>query len=147
MLHTEVSSIIHAPPARVAAIYLDFRNWHRLFPTISGTRLVRDEDGTKTIAVDHWEGKVINLLRVESAERVRLEEFKRRFDAVFWNCFEPAREGTRYRVLADVRLKSWAKLLQPFLRLYVRREIRRFVIEPLRAAAENEAGGSPPARD
>jgi hypothetical protein len=145
MLHTEVSSILHATPSQLVAIYLDFANWHRLFPTISGTRLLRDEHGTKTIEVDHWEGQVINLLTVQSARRVRLEEFKHRFDAVFLNCFEPAAAGsTCYRVLADVRLKGWAKGLQPFLAPYVRRQIRRFVIEPLRRAAETGQTGGPP---
>ncbi|HVU24109.1 MAG TPA: SRPBCC family protein [Opitutus sp.] len=136
MLHVEAHAIIRAEPARVAAIYLDYRNWPDLFPTISGTRLLHDEDGTKTIAVDHWEGQVINLLTVESAGRVHLAEFKRHFDGEFVNAFDPVPGGTCFRVSASIRLKGLAQLLQPFLAGVARRRIAHYVLEPVRAAAE-----------
>ena len=63
-------------------------------------------------------------------------EVKRRYDARFVNRFETVPGGTRLTVRGDIALKGWAKLLQPFLRGYVRRQVERLQLQPLKAAAE-----------
>src|SRR5262250_1155902 len=140
MVHTVVSAEIGASPELVAALYADYEGWPRLFPaTIRGVRLLADDGQRKTIEIAHAsEGKVINILIVVSPQEIRLEEFKRRFDARFINRFEAAGQGTRYSIVADVRLKGVARVLAPLARLIVRARLNRFVLEPMRAAVENE---------
>jgi len=115
MVHTVVSAEIGAPPELVAALYADYEGWPRLFPaTIRGVRLLADDGQRKTIEITHAsEGKVINILIVVSPQEIRLEEFMRRFDARFINRFEAAGQGTRYSIVADVRLKGVARASSP----------------------------------
>ena len=141
MPNAEASVVVHAPPARVAALYRDFTRWPELFPaTIRGVRLVRAEPGRTEVEVDHRrEGAVVNVLTEVSPERVDLWESKRLYDGTFVNRFDPAPEGARdtlYTVRADIALKGAARLLGPILAPYVRRQIRRYVLEPVRRAAE-----------
>ena len=56
------------------------------------------------------EGRVVNIIRPTSASVIVLEEFKPRFDATF----------------------------APLLRGVIRNRMRRFVLEPMRQAAEQE---------
>ena len=69
------------------AIYRDFARWPELFPaTIRGTRLIRQNDTTKAIEVDHAKaGRVLNLMTVLSADEIRLDEFKPHYEARFIN--------------------------------------------------------------
>jgi hypothetical protein len=140
MVHTVVSAEFSAAPTLVAALYADYEGWPRLFPaTIRGVRLLADDGERKTVEVDHAsEGKVINILVVVSPQEIRLEEFKRRFDARFINRFEAAGQGTRYSIVADVRLKGVAGVLAPLAPI-VRTRLNRFVLEPMRAAVESPA--------
>jgi SAM-dependent methyltransferase len=137
-IHTVVCTQINAPPERVAALYADYEGWPQLFPaTIRGVRLLADDGQRKTIEVDHAsEGKVINIMTALSPLEIRLEEFKRRFDARFINRFEAVGEGTRYSIVADVRLKGAARALGPLVTPIVRARLNRFVLEPMRAAVE-----------
>jgi len=48
-------------------------------------------------------------MMVLSPREIRLEEFKRRFDARFINRFEAVEQGTRYSIVADVQLKGMAR--------------------------------------
>lgn len=139
MIHTVVSTEISAPPELVAALYADYEGWPRLFPaTIRGVRLLADDGQRKTIEVDHAsEGKVINIMMVVSPHEIRLEEFKRRFDARFINRFEAAGQATRYSIVADVQLKGVARALAPLAPPIVRVRLNRFVLEPMRAAVES----------
>jgi hypothetical protein len=139
MIHTVVSTEISAPPELVAALYADYEGWPRLFSaTIRGVRLLADDGQRKTIEVDHaTEGKVINIMMVVSPHEIRLEEFKRRFDARFINRFEAAGQGTRYSIVADVQLKGVARALVPLVPPIVRTRLNRFVLEPMRAAVES----------
>ena len=139
MVHTVVSTEISAPPELLAALYADYAGWPRLFPaTIRGVRLLADDGQRKTIEVDHAsEGKVINIVTVVSPHEIRLEEFKRRFNAQFVNRFEAAGQGTRYSIVADVQLKGIARALAPLASPIVRARLNRFVLEPMRAAVES----------
>ena len=148
MVRTVVSADINAPPERLAALYADWAGWPRLFPaTIRGVRLIAHDGQRRTIEVDHTtEGKVINIMMVVSPHEIRLEEFKRRFDARFINRFEAAGQGTRYSIVAEVQLKGVARALGPLVTPIVRARLKRFVLEPMRAAAESglqrqQAGG------
>lgn len=135
----EASAFIHidAPPDRVAALYADVASWPRTFPaTIRGARVVSETPGELRIEVDHVEGKVVNLLRPKSPTLFELEELKRHFDATFSNSFEPEGGGTRFVLAAQVRLKGAYRLLAPVVKPVIVSRMRRFVLEPMKAAAE-----------
>jgi polyketide cyclase/dehydrase/lipid transport protein len=140
-VHATASQLIHAAPERVSAIYRDYDHWPQLFPgTIRGTRLIRENDTTKAIEVDHTKaGKVLNLLTVLSPEEIRLEEFKPHYDARFTNRFDADESGTRFTVIADVQLKGVLRLFAPIAKSIVRRRIAKFVLEPIKTMAEGNA--------
>jgi hypothetical protein len=137
MLRVEVSTLIQASPDRVMAIYCNYENWFRLFPTIRAVRILAATADTITLAIDHREGQVINLMTLISRHEVRLEEFKRFYDASFVNQFEAIGAGTKYSLGADIRLKGAARFLGPLLKGYIRRQMRKFVLEPVRKYAES----------
>jgi hypothetical protein len=139
---------IRAAPEKVAALYLDYEHWPRLFPaTIRGVRLVRERAGEITVEVDHrTEGGVVNIIRPESATVIALHELKPRFSATFINRFDASAAGTRYTVDADVRLRGIYALVAPFIGGIIRRRIRELVLEPMRAAAERGAAERPAPR-
>jgi hypothetical protein len=132
------SQVIRAAPERVSALYQDYGHWPDIFPsTIRGTRLIRENDTTKAIEVDHASaGRVLNLMTVESPNVIRLEEFKPHYDARFTNRFDSDAEGTRYTVIADVQLKGLLRLFALIARPIVRRRLARFVLRPMKAIAE-----------
>jgi len=119
-------------------LYLDYAHWSRLFPaTIRGVRLLRCEGSETTVEVDHrTAGHVVNIIRRRSENEVELEEFKPKYDATFVSRFDAVAAGTRYSVSADIRLEVPYALLAPFLSGYVRRSVRRYVLEPMRVYAE-----------
>jgi len=139
MIDAVVSEHMNAPADRVQALYRDPDNWARLFPaTIRGARVVRKEGDTTVVEVDHVEGKVVNILRDISSTRIDLVEFKRRYDATFVNEFIPEGEGMRYTLTASVRLKWPYRLAAPFVKPLVLARMRRYVVEPLKVAAESD---------
>ena len=97
------------------------------------------KDGNETVVeVDHVEGNVVNILRDISSTRADLVEFKRRYEATFVNEFSTEGEGMRYTLTASVRLKWPYRLAAPFVKPVVLARMRRYVVEPLKAAAEIE---------
>jgi len=137
-VHVDAAMTIHAPCERLVTLYLDYAHWPRLFPaTIRGVRLVRREGSETTVEVDHrTAGHVVNIIRRRSANEIELEEFKPKYDATFVSRFDAVAAGTRYSVSADIRLEVPYALLAPFLSGYVRRSVRRYVLEPMREYAE-----------
>ena len=137
-MHAVASQLIHAAPERVSAIYRDYLHWPQLFSaTIRGTRLIRENETTQAIEVDHARaGRVLNLLTVLSSDEIRLDEFKPHYDARFTNRFEPDARGTRFTVIADVQLKGILRLFALIARPFVRRRIAKFVLGPIKAMAE-----------
>ena len=156
-VHAVTSQVIHAAPERVMAIYRDYGHWPQVFPaTIRSTRLIRENDTTKAIEVDHAKaGRVLNLMTVVAPGEIRLEEFKPHYEARFTNRFEPDARGTRWTVIADVQLKGLLRLLSLIAPPFVRRRIAKFVLGPMKAVAEASAApthgpsaaGVPPAQD
>ena len=144
-VHAVASQVIRAAPERVSAIYQDYGHWPDTFPsTVRGTRLIRENETTKAIEVEHASaGRVLNLMTVMSPNVIRLEEFKPHYDASFTNRFEDDAQGTRYTVIADVQLKGPLRLFALIARPIVRRRIARFVLRPMKAMAEST--GSTPA--
>ncbi len=139
MIRAVVSAHVNASAARVRALYEEPGNWARLFPaTIRGARVVRREGRTTVVEVDHVEGRVLNVLRDVSPTRIELDELKRRYDATFTNEFIPEEGGMRYTLTAAVRLKWPYRLLALLVKPLVRARMRRYVVEPLKAAAEGE---------
>jgi hypothetical protein len=94
------------------------------------------------LEVDHVEGKVSNELVVRAPDQLKLWEKKRR-DARFLNCFETVPDGTRFTLRGEIHLKGWARLLQPFLQGYVRRQMRQLQLQPVKAEAEARAADAP----
>ena len=139
MLHVEVSTTVRAPRQTVLDVYADYAGWPRLFPTISGVRLLRREGAKLVLEIDHVEGRVINELVVRPPDTLELWEEKRRYNARFHNRFATVHGGTRFTARGDIYLKGWARLLQPFLRGYVRRLMRRLQLQPVKAEAEARA--------
>jgi Polyketide cyclase / dehydrase and lipid transport len=135
VLHVEVTTTVKAPRQTVLDVYADYRSWPRVFPTINAVRLLGREGPKLVLEVDHVEGKVINQLLVRSPDQLDLWEQKRRYDARFSNHFESLPDGTRFTVRGGIRLKGWARLA-PFLRGYVRRQMRRLQLRPIKAEAE-----------
>jgi len=89
------------------------------------------------VEVDHiYDGKVMNVVRVASAKRIDLAEWKQRYDAAFRNMFEPEPGGTRYTVSAEVRLKGFYRLAAFFVKPLVLAQMRRNVLVPMKTAAE-----------
>ncbi len=151
MMHVEASTLVRAPQPIVSDVYADYPNWPRLFPTITGVRLIRREGAKLVLEIDHVEGKVVNELVVRSPDEIDLWEVKRRYDARFLNRFEAVPGGTRFTVSGDLSFKGLAKLLEPFLRRYVRRQMERLQLRPVKAEAEarirHSAEGSLPGDD
>jgi Polyketide cyclase / dehydrase and lipid transport len=139
VLHVEASTVADAPRQTVLDVYADYAGWPRLFPTISGVRLLRREGPKLVLEVDHVEGKVVNELVVRPPDQLELWEEKRRYDARFLNRFEPVPGGTRFTAHGEIHLKGWARLLRPFLRGYARRRMRRLQLQPVKAEAEARA--------
>ena len=119
-------------------MYRDYRGWPQLFPaTIAGVRPVSAESDAVLLEVAHKrEGPVVNRLRVLSSKGIELCEWKQRYDARFVNYFEPDELGTRYTLSAEITVKGAWRMLEPFMRPYVTRQMVRFVVEPLRRHAE-----------
>lgn len=139
-VHTSTSRLIHASPERVAAIYGDYESWPRTFPrTVHGTRLIADEGPRKTVEVAHVEGRVLNVMSRVAPGEIVLDEWKKRYRARFRNRFEAVPGGTRFTVVADVVLEGALKALAPIARPIIRRRLRRFVLDPIRAVAEQRA--------
>lgn len=139
MIEAVVSEHVNAPADRVRDLYRDPGNWACLFPaTIRGARVIRKEGDTTVVEVDHVEGNVVNILRDISSTRTDLLEFKRRYDATFVNEFIAEHEGMRYTLTASVRLKWPYWFAAPFVKPLVLARMRRYVVEPLKAAAERD---------
>jgi hypothetical protein len=139
VLHEELEIMINASPQQVAAIYRNYDQWPNVFPTIKSVRLVREDAGKKVLEIEHLEGRVTNILTFVSPLEIRLEEWKKRYDARFLSRFDPVSTGTRYSITANVWLKGIAKLLEPFLGGYIRRQILRYSLEPVKRAAEQRS--------
>lgn len=137
-VHVEVTQIVHAPPERVAALYLDWSHWPELFPaTVRGVRFVDYDGGATFLEVDHAaEGKVPNVIRELGHREVLLDERNPGYHAFFLNRFEAVPAGTRYTVVADVALHGPLRVLSFLAGPVVRQRLERYVLDPVRRAAE-----------
>ena len=131
---------IQAAAKNLFDIYKDYENWDRLFPlTIEKARLIRVDDNKLTIEVTHKSaGKVVNVLTFLSSEKIKLEEFKPLYNAVFINAFESAANESCYRIVASVKLKGFYKILEPFISVLVKYKIKKFVLLPMKNYAEHK---------
>jgi hypothetical protein len=136
---------ISAPPGRVAALYCEVEKWGATFPaTIERAEATETGSNWKHILVTHrMEGRVPNTLTFLSDTEIGLEESKKRFDACFLNQFNPGSNGgTHYVITAYIRLNGIYKALRPFIKGVVRwrahNQMKRYVLDPLKTAAEKE---------
>jgi hypothetical protein len=88
------------------------------------------------LEVDHVEGTVPNELILRCPDEIDLWEVKRLYDACFRNRFVTIPSGTLFVVTGEIWLKGWARLLRPFLRGYMRRQMQRVQLRPVQAEAE-----------
>ena len=79
--HVEVSTTVEAPRQTVLDVDADYAGWPRLFPTISGVRLLRREGAKLVLEVDHVEGKVVNELLVRPPGELELQPVKAEAEA------------------------------------------------------------------
>ena len=135
MIRVETAVTVRAPVATVREIYADYSQWPQVFATIKGVRLVAQRGLTAVLEIDHMEGHVINELTAAGNE-IRLWEVKRHYDALFVNQFHAVPEGTRFVVEGEIHLKGAARLLAPFLGRFVRQQMARWQLRPVKAAAE-----------
>jgi hypothetical protein len=137
-VRTAAALTIRAPRERLVKLYLDYHHWAQLFPsTVREARLLKEEADRIVLAVDHkTEGHVVNVLKVRSPYEIELDERTPQSSAAFISRFESEGDATRLVVVADVRLKMPYAIFAPFLGAYIRHRIRRFVLEPMRAAIE-----------
>ena len=138
MLLVQTSLEIKAPSKYLFSLYQDLTIWDRLFPiTIKEARLLKEEDGKLVISVQHKKaGKVINILSVQSDREIRLEEFKPVYDAVLINRFQQLNARSLYTIIAEIRFKSFFKIVEPFIKSIVERRIKKFVLKPMQDYAE-----------
>jgi hypothetical protein len=80
-------------------------------------------------------GREVRVLHVEVSTTVKAPR------QTVLDVFENVPGGTRFTVRGDIHLKGWARLLQPLLRGYVRWQIERLQLRPVKAKAE--ASGDP----
>src|SRR5215213_4257335 len=78
-------------------------------------------------------GREVRVLHVEVSTTVKAPR------RTFLDVFENVPGGTRFTVRGDIYLKGWARLLQPLLRGYVRWQIERLQLRPVKAKAEASA--------
>jgi hypothetical protein len=135
-MQVETSIVVHAPADQVRDVYADYTLWPRMFPTISAVRLTGYRGSTQLLEVDHIEGTVSNELALTDEGELVLREVKRRYDAVFVNRFDQVPGGTLFTVRGDFAFKGAARLLAPVLGWYVRRQMRRLQLLPVKAEAE-----------
>jgi Polyketide cyclase / dehydrase and lipid transport len=137
--HGHVSTTVSAPTEVVQRVYADYRRWPEIFPLVAAVELLEERNGCSLIAVEHRRfGRVINRLVATERGVLRLEEEKPTYDAVFVNRFDSMDEGTHFSITGEIRLKGLRKLLAPLIGPYVRRQMRRLQLEPIRRAAELE---------
>lgn len=120
------------------ALYADPHNWAAVFSkTIRAAHVLRREAEATIVEVDHAEGRATNILRDVSPTRIELREFTRRYDATFVNDFISEDAGMRFALTASVLLKWPYRLAEPLLKPLVLKKMRRYVVEPLKRAAED----------
>jgi hypothetical protein len=135
-IHTRAALDVAAPVEEVFDVYADYSRWQEFFTTIRGVRLIgRDERGV-TLAIDHVEGSVHNHLQLLPPDRIVLTEDKRAYRATFVNTFQKVGPGTRFVVDGKIRLKGARRLVAPFVRAYVRGQILRLQLTPVKVEAE-----------
>lgn len=138
-IHVETARTIRASPERLAALYLDFEQWPRVWPeTIRGTQVLGSNGKTSTVDVEHaTAGTVRNVVTVTSPREIVLEEEKPRYKARFVNRFMPASAGSRYVMSGDIVLRGPWRFLGWLARPVVRRQMQRYTLAPMQRAAES----------
>jgi uncharacterized membrane protein len=139
-MRVQTSVIVNAPADLVRNVYADYTAWPEMFPTISAVRVRERRGSTLVLEVDHVEGTVINELTLTNDGELVLGEIKRRYDAVFVNRFDPIPAGTLFTVRGELWFKGVARLLEPVLIWYVRRQMKLLQLEPVKARAEANSG-------
>ncbi|TDO56614.1 polyketide cyclase/dehydrase/lipid transport protein [Kribbella sp. VKM Ac-2571] len=135
-MRATVSIMIAAPPEMVCALYADYSRWPEIFPTISHVRLLWHKGTQVDVEVTHREGMVVNTMDVRPPGRIDLWELKLRYNAWFSNRFECIPAGTLFTVDGHIRLKGWVRWLSPLLGWFVRRQMKRYQLLPIKRVAE-----------
>jgi len=118
--------------------YLDVDNWSELFSdTILVARIVAITEKSLEIEVQHrYEGRVLNILSLTDKFEIKLEEFKRRYDAIFINRFTSTAFGCRYDIEAQIKFKGAYRFIEPFVKSLAKRRIAKLVLLPMKKHME-----------
>ncbi len=145
-VHVAVVRTVEASADRLMTLYLDVEHWPQLFPaTIRDTHVLSTDGRVTTVDVDHaTAGCVRNIVTLTGPDEITLDEVKPHYHAHFINRFEPVPGGCRYTVVADIVLHGALRALRWLAPPIARRQIRRFVIEPMQTrVASLRAPGQP----
>lgn len=135
---------IHADPSTVLGLLGSYSRWGELFPsTIHQARLVESANGQDVVEVIHrWYGHIFNVVSRPSPDRMLIDEYKPNFCASFDLLCSPALHGSQVDALLNVGLRGWKTVFAQLIGPYARRQTRRYFLEPLKIAAEQEGARS-----
>ena len=135
MIHAEVVARVSGTPDEVAQMLFDIERWPTLFPVTIRAVRVAERDGTRTVVeVEHRAGRVRNVLIAVSSREAVVEEWKPRYRARFRYRFDAEGHHTRLALTGEIWLERWATVLEPLLGRHVRRQMRKYVVEPIQRA-------------
>jgi hypothetical protein len=132
---------VHAPPAAVRAVLLEWRQWPSVFPKIHAVTGCAEQEGEGVITIDvsHEEGTVRNWLRPVDQRRVDLIERKRRYRAHFIFSFLPAGCSSRLVVTGRIEVPRWVVVVKPLIQCYAHRQLLVNTLRPLATAASRRS--------
>jgi hypothetical protein len=120
----------------VACVVSSAQRWSRAFDVHRHLKIT-DEQRERFAAL-YMDSLDAAALNDEGFREAHCDIFKRRYDATFANEFIGEGNGTRYKLTARVRLRWPYRFAAPLLKPLVVARMRRYVVEPLKAAAEAE---------
>lgn len=138
MIYVERSDIIHAPRDEVFALNADFKNWVGAFPGASSVRLVHE----------HYEERVFEVLdivknekytivqRMREPEKIVREIKKRTLTGKATYTLTATADGTRVTFTMSASLKGYRRLLSPFMKGQLSKNLIAHFLEPIKLVTE-----------
>lgn len=139
MIHTEVSEVIGAPREKVFAISTKSEIWPKIYPHIKSVRRLREQYGEISLELDSVRGGLITLVQRKRAPEKVVEDMKNhKVRGKSSYTFESLPEGTRVTLSFDLEMIGLYKLLAPFAKGYIKKQLMALVLSPLKKAAEED---------
>jgi hypothetical protein len=143
--HFEFVQEIFVQPATVVSVFTDYSSWGETFPaTIKSAQLLDDRGDRELVEVHHKRhGPILNVIQKIGPNRIALEEYKPRYEAIFLMTVRPAPLGSSVTLDLELRAKGPGVWLLPFVAPFVRRQVIRLFLQPLKLACERKAFSMP----